>query len=277
MSYKINILVSTIDSGIQDLDTVILDPKSNVKYIVSHQYTDEKYKKIPDFLEREDIIVSQIFGRGVTKSRNNAIRLADGEIGLFADDDVTYKESYFDRLEKRFKENPNLDVALFKIKTGRGEPEYKNYPNKVVQYTNAPSVGTVEMAFRIKKIRDKGICFDERFGAGQELLIGADESIFVQDCIDAGLKVKFFPEYIVGHPFESSVKTIPKYDKRRIWVTGGFDCRINGPIALVKAFLGTVKNLPDLLRHKKNPIAYFYHRISAVLYILKTNNNQRKL
>ena len=274
MTNKINILISTIDSGLKQLDQVILEPRKDVRYIVSHQFTDERFKTIPPFLNRSDIRVSQIPGKGVTKSRNNAIRLADGDIGLFADDDVSYKPSYFDTLKRVFEENGDVDVALFKVKTGQGEPEYKNYKNEVATIKNAPSVGTVEIGFRINRVKENNIYFDERFGAGRPLLIGSDERLFVQDCIDAGLNVKFFPEYIVNHPYESTVKKLPKYDKRLIWVTGGYDGRTNGPTALIKAFLGTVKILPDLLRNRINPFAYFYHRISAVIYILKTNNKK---
>lgn len=277
MAYKIDILISTIDAGINNLDKVILAPKENVEYIVSHQYTDERFRRFPSFLNRKDVWVSQIPGKGVTKSRNNAIQLADGDIGLFADDDVIYRDPYLDTLHRVFRQNPDLDVALFKIKTPAGMPAYKEYPDSMIRYDKlAPSVGTVEIAFRIKALKDKQIYFDERFGAGQDLLIGSDERIFVQDCIDAGLTVIFFPEYIVEHPYESFVKSLSKYDKRRIWVTGGYDCRKNGSVALFKAFLGTIKILPDLLRHKMNPFIYLYHRLSAVIYILKTNKKYQK-
>jgi len=271
MELKINILISTINEGIKRLDRVILPPRHDVTYIVSHQYTEEGGKAVPGFLNREDIVVSQIQGKGVTKSRNHAIRLADGDIGLFADDDVTYRDHYFDTLTKVFEDNPEVDVVLFKIRTKPGEPAYKKYPDEVLEYKIAPSVGTIQIGCRLEKIKEQNIFFDERFGAGQPLLIGSDETIFVQDCIDAGLTVKFFPEFIVEHPYESTVKFISKYDKRRVWVTGGVDCRKNGPIALVKAFFGTIKILPDLIKSRVNPVTYFYHRISAVIYILRTN------
>ncbi|MDX1637136.1 MAG: glycosyltransferase family A protein, partial [Balneolaceae bacterium] len=244
MKKTVNILISTIDSGIHNLDNVILEPRDDLSYILVHQYTSEEYKSVPSFLNREDIRISQIKGRGVTRSRNLAIELSDGDIGLFADDDVTYQPGYFDTLIRVFEENPDLDVALFKIKTGPDEPEYKDYPDQIRSIQQAPAVGTVEIGFRINRIKEKEIFFDERFGAGQPLLIGSDERLFVQDCINSGLTVTYFPEYIVNHPFESSVKKLKKYDKRLIWVTGGVDCRLNGPVALLKAFLGTIKHAP---------------------------------
>lgn len=277
MDLKINILISTIDDGINRLDNVLLPYQEHISYIVSHQYTDDKFRTTPEFLERDDVTMSHIPGKGVTRSRNNAIKLAGGDVGLFADDDVTYRREYFEMLKKIFEENPDVDVALFKIKTGPGEPEYKKYPDDIVTYQRAPSVGTVEMAIRIDRVKEKRILFDERFGAGQPLLIGSDETLFAQDCINAGLTVRFFPEYIVEHPYESTVNSIPKYDKRRIWVTGGLDCRRHGAIALIKAFFGTFKILPDLIKNRVNPFTYFYHRISAVIYILRTNRKYQQV
>lgn len=271
---KVNILISTIDEGITKVEGVVLDPRDDVSYIVSHQYTAAKYKFIPDALQRDDIRISQIKGAGVTKSRNNAIRLADGDIGLFADDDVKYLNTDIDTVKKMFKDHQQADVGIFKIRTPAGEPEYKSYPGKIKEYQKASAVGTIQIAFRIDKVREKNIFFDERFGVGEVLLIGNEEQLFLHDCINSGLRVFFFPEYIVEHPSESTIKKLPKYDPRKIRLTGGLDCRINGPIALFKALLGTVKIMPNLLRHKVNPLVYFYHRISAVIYVLRTNKER---
>lgn len=272
----ISILISTIDERINQVNNVLLSPRDHVEYIISHQYTDEIFKEIPPELKRRDVTVSQVKGKGLAKSRNNALKLASGDIGLFADDDVNYRESYIDTVEKAFLSNPEIDIALFKIKTDPGEPEYKNYPDQqfgLEKVLYAPS--SVEIAFKIDSIRKSGIFFDERFGAGRELVINNEETIFIEDCLEKGLKVIFVPEYIVEHPYESTIKSVPKYDKKRTWVTGAYDCRSNGKIALLKAFLGTVKILPDLIKHKANPFTYFYHRLSAVLYILRTNGKKK--
>ena len=271
---KLNILISTLNERIFQVKNVILDYRKDVSYIVSHQYTDEKFKQIPIELIREDIIVSQISGIGVTKSRNNALRLADGDIGLFSDDDVTYVNDYFDTVIRHFSANEMLDIALFKIKTPEGFPEYKTYPTQPLKLSKLPfSVGTIEIAFNIDKLKKSKIFFDERFGAGQPLLIGSDESIFVLDGIKKGLNTWFYPEYIVIHPFESTVNQFESYDKRIVSVTGAFDARTNGWISIPKALLGTIKMIPDLIKNKKNPFVYFFERISAAIFILFTKSN----
>lgn len=268
----ISILISTIDERIEQVKDVLLEPRDDVEYIISHQYTSEEFKGIPEELLREDVTISQLKGRGVTKSRNNALTLAKGDIGLFADDDVTYRDYYLDKVKKAFQDNLDLDIALFKIKTRHGEPEYKHYPDHKMQLTKEIfSTSSVEIAFKISRIKDSGLSFDERFGAGHDLLIGSEETIFIEDCLEEGLNVVFFPEYIVEHPYDSTIKSVPKFDKRKNWLTGAYDCRKNGSLALPKAFLGTIKILPELLRHKINPFTYLYHRLSAVIYILLTS------
>lgn len=269
---KLNILISTIDKGIDKVKNVILEYRKDVSYIVSHQFTSKEFRIIPPELNRSDIIVSQIQGFGVTKSRNNAIRLADGDVGLFSDDDVTYTNEYFDLIIKTFTSDPKIDVVLFKINTPDGFPEYKKYPKEKTKLSKLPfSVGTIEIAFKTNKVKSNNIFFDERFGAGQPLLIGSDESIFILDCIKKGMIVWFIPKYVVNHPFESTVKTLPKYDKRRVSVTGAFDARKNGISSIPRAFYLTIRIFPDLIKNKKNPLKYLLERLNASLYILKSN------
>lgn len=273
----INILISTLNEGIERVKSVLLERRDDVTYIVVHQYTDSKFNYLPRDLEREDVTVVHLSGKGVTKSRNHAIELADADIGLFSDDDVTYRPSDIDTLKKTFVENPEVDVAVFKIRTPPGDPPYKSYSTQKETYKKAPSVGTIEIAFRIAKVRSYGIWFDERFGAGQELLIGSDEKIFVHDCIESGLNVTYFPYDIVQHPYESTIKTIPLYDKRRNSLAGGIDARFNGWIAIPKAFLGTIKFLPDIIRHGKNPLYYLIDRLRSAIFILRTRPNEREM
>lgn len=273
----INILISTIDQGIYRVKEVLLPYRSDVKYIISHQFTSKEKTPIPEELIREDVVISQIAGKGVTKSRNHALTIADGDIGLFADDDVTYRNSYFDELKTIFQQNPTVDVALLKIKTKDDEPEYKKYPDEVEKLTKTKySISTIEIAVNLANVKKETLKFDERFGAGQKRLIGSDETIYVEDAIKMGLNVTYFPVFIVEHPYQSTINSIPFYDKRRNWVTGAYDCRKNGVIAIPKAFLGTIKYFPNIIKNRKNPLLYLFQRLSAVIYILSTNWKYKK-
>ena len=266
----LDILISTIDKGIEEVPSILLPARSDVRYIVSHQYTDEQYLPIPRELLRDDVLVSQIPGKGLTKSRNNAIRIATGDVCVIADDDVRYTNEYFDKIIDSDRLGI-YDIICFKINTGDGNPEYKNYPLKqiIINSLKDHVPSSIEITFKRKLIVENCIDFDERFGLGS-WLNGGEENLFVYDAIKKGLKVGFIPEYIVEHPFESTIKSFPKYAQRRVRVTGALDARFNGLISIPKAFIATIKSSPDLIRHKKNPFVYFFDRIAGSIYILKS-------
>lgn len=270
----LNILISTIDNGINKLPKVLLAYRKDVKYIVSHQYRDERYLPIPKELIRDDVLVSQIPGQGLTKSRNNAIRLATADICVIADDDVKYRDEYFDTILQVYR-NSKIDIACFKIFTGEGNPGYKNYPatEMIINRIHTHCVSSIEMTFRLQPVLKKEIFFDERFGLGS-WLAGGEEKIFIFDAINAGIKVEFFPHYIVQHPYESTIKYFPKYAKIRVHVGGALDARLNGSVSIVKALAVTFRLLPDLLKNKKNPFLYLYERLSGNIYILKLSKNK---
>ncbi len=266
---NLNILISTFNERIGQVKNVLLKRRADVKYIIFQSYTDKKYIQVPEELIREDVVVRHIPEKGISHSVNQSIKMADADIALFSDDDVTYTSEYIDRIINIYSADNSLDIAIFKIKTLPGDPEYKNYSTIAMKINKLPySISFVEMTARISKIKEKGILFDERFGTGNKLIIGSEESVFISDCIKAGLNVWYFPEYIVQHPFVSTVKEIPKYDKRRVNVIGAYDSRINGWISIPKAFLGTIKHLPDLIQHRKCPFRYLKERLFAAIYIL---------
>ena len=273
MNMTINILISTIDEGINRVPGVLLDPQPGITWRISHQYTGDTPPELPAALLREDVAVQRQRGRGVTRSRNHAIEMADADIALFSDDDVRYTPADMDILRRTFEANPRVDVAIFKIRTLPGEPEYRDFPAEPVTYTEAPVVGTPQIAFRVDRVRAAGIRFDERFGGSDGFLrSSSNERVFVHDCLQAGLNVTYIPEYIVQHPYHSAIDGIPKYATGRVRMYGAVDARMNGWRALPKAVAGTFSNLPKLRQNRKNPFSYCRERLQAALYILRTGN-----
>ena len=265
----LNVLFSTIDSGINRINNILLPFRPDVRYIVSHQFRNRKFIDNP-LCSRKDVEVSHIPGAGLTKSRNNAISLAQEGISIIADDDVRYTNDYFDKVLKTFHDH-NPDVALFKIKSLPGEKEYRGYPNISYRLSEGkmhiPS--SIEIAFRVSSIKNNTLKFDERFGLGSYISFG-EEYIFIHDCVRKGLHVQYFPKYIVEHPFQSTIKSFPKYDKKLILVDGATDARLHGYKSIIKSFATTWKFLPDIIQKGRNPLVYLGNRLSGAFYILST-------
>ena len=273
---SLDILISTFDSGIYKIKDILLPPRLDVRYIVSHQYTNDNFKIIPEELKRNDVFIYHLSGKGLTISRNNAINFAEGNICLIADDDVKYNNQYLDSIINVFNDK-TIDVACFKIKTPNGESEYKDYPEQRMKLITISiySPSSIEIVFRTEEVKLKNIQFDSRFGLGSPLP-GGEETLFIADCIRSGLNVFFVPIYVVEHPFESSTKSLSKFDKRRNRVSGAIDYRLNGKISFLRSVIVSLKLIPELIKNKKNPFNYLLERISGSLYILKTERERKK-
>lgn len=200
---KLNILVCTTVERVADVARMLLPPRADVSYVVSVQYDGVVLPSVsvPE-LRREDVAVHFLKGYGLCRNRNNALLHADGDIALVADDDLLYKPEYFDTVLRVFGENGNLDVALFKMKCGGEGTVSKRYPHCEMPFPVKRCRGyypsSAEMAFRVGSVKGR-VCFDERFGIGAERLNCGEEDIFLKDCIDAGLTVRFFPHVVTEH------------------------------------------------------------------------------
>lgn len=132
--------------------------------------------------------------RGVGLNRNNALMRADGDVCLFADDDMRYCDDYPDIVSDAFKNCPKADVIVFNLY----ESEVKRYVNQKVRRVhvwNFLRYGTARFAVKTDQIRKHGIFFNQCFGGGTEHCHGED-NIFLAECLKKGLKVYAVPAYI---------------------------------------------------------------------------------
>lgn len=273
---RVAILISTIDQGIERLSAMLLPQADDVCYVVSHQYTEERFREIPaELAARPDVSISQMAGKGLSRNRNNALRLCpdNADIALIADDDGMYTRKNIDDLIRLYTDNPKIDVACLMIKTHDGEPPYKNYLTAPTRIANTYQlyVTSPEISFRPARLRQANIKFDERFGAGTEIIRFGEESVLMADCLRAGLQVWFYPQYVVCIPYENTIKKMPRYDARRVRVLGAVDARVRGLlVATLKAFWFTLSNSPSIISEKHSPWRYLADRLSGVRYIAKT-------
>lgn len=274
---NVEVLICTLDEGIFRVENLLQHEQPGVSYLVSHQYTDDRYLIVPDvLLQRKDVRIVPLSGRGLSRNRNNALKNATGEIGLIADDDVTYLPDSFQTIAEIFNNDPVLDVACFKIKTLAGEPEFKDYPTEPLLFKNSfhHYMSSIEVAFKTRSIKENDIWFDERFGIGTRQFKAGEEEIFICDCIKAGLKVMYFPYYVVNHPYFSSAKGNLMYEKQRNMLRGAVNARIHGWKAIPKAFYDTAINFFRLIANNRNPVMYLLERLFAISAVFKTNKGK---
>ena len=130
--------------------------------------------------------------RGLSKSRNMAIRLSDADVVLIADDDEVFDSNCAKNIIEAFETNPEYSVITFNIhnlKKANSNIEYR------IGYVEAMKTSSVQIAFKLKDIKNHGIRFQENMGSGTGN--GAMEEIkFLFDCLKTGLKIKHIPVYV---------------------------------------------------------------------------------
>lgn len=196
----IDILICSLNKGIVRIDDLLLPQRKGVRYIVSYQYTDERYLDLlPASLSaRVDVLVSSHKGQGLSSNRNHALELAKADLVMFADDDSRLSEDAIDSIFHLFEKSSDLDVAFFRASTYTGKL-LKKYPDQERHITKIPEdyqISTIEMVFRRERVQGK-VRFDERFGLGTRFLTCGEEEVWLVDALKANLHIRYFPIKVV--------------------------------------------------------------------------------
>lgn len=180
--------------------------------------------------------------RGVGLSRNTAFMRAQGDICLFSDDDLIYKDGYEKMLTDAFRRYPKADVLAFNIHS-LGERKKRRQIRRAsrVRWFNFMHYGAARIAVRRESIQKKNIAFSLLFGGGAEYSSGED-TIFLHDCLKAGLRIYAVPVTLADID-----------DSRSTWFRGYDDKFLSDKGALYGKMFGRLAAAPAivyLLRHK---------------------------
>lgn len=127
--------------------------------------------------------------RGLSKSRNMAIRNAWGDICLLSDDDEFFAEGCEGMILSVYERNPNADLIAFAL-----ENEKKVYPRKVrkMGFKQILKTSSVQITFKRTKVMSNEILFDEKMGSGTGNG-GGEENKFLLDCRKKGFSMWYNP------------------------------------------------------------------------------------
>lgn len=137
---------------------------------------------------------------GVGLSRNHSLLRAEADISLFADEDIIYEPGYEKAVLEAFDAHPEADMLLFNVRAMPGRETYHNDSFGRVHWYNCGRYPTYSFAVRTERIHQKNITFSLLFGGGAKYSNGED-SLFIRDCLKAGLKVCKVP-VTIGHERE---------------------------------------------------------------------------
>lgn len=150
--------------------------------------------------------------RGVGKSRNLALSNSRGDIILFGDDDIVYNDGYENTVLSEFSSHPEADMLLFNVKAMEGRETYHTDEFGKVSWYNSGRYPTYSFAVKRDLIVKNGIAFSMLFGGGAKYSNGED-SLFLKDCLKAGIKV-FKTPVDIGYESDSESTWFHGYNEK---------------------------------------------------------------
>lgn len=272
----VQLLIATCNQGIQRMEGLLLPPMDDVSYLISHQYIHDDFKTIPPGLIRKDVTIKQQNHSGLSANRNNGLLHASGDVVMILDDDVSLKPEYISHVRDFFSSG-EVDVACGMIHTKPGESEYKHYPSEQIrlsQVNQLKAVSSIELSIRLTSIKDRNIWFDERFGLGSSISSG-EELIFLYECLKKGLNIRFFPEYTVEHPYQSSGKSQSPYSDERLFVAGAQAFAMYGYMGYARNLLSVFKRMEALKKENVSASHFLKVKQSGATHLRTLEKRQR--
>lgn len=131
--------------------------------------------------------------KGLSRSRNLALKHSTSEICVLADDDVVYVSDYADIILQAYDKYKDADIIAFQVER-IGSNRIKKFRNHLSwdRYASSLKISSVEITFKRDRIIENGIKFNELMGAGAEFYLG-EENIFLYDSLKKGLRVLYLP------------------------------------------------------------------------------------
>lgn len=184
--------------------------------------TQENNLLISDF---PTVRVINSFEKGLSKSRNLALKNSIGKVFLIADDDVVYKKDFDTTIVQAHNQYSNKAVISFCIEKPNGFL-FKEYLTRVKTKLNLIelfNVLSVEISINKSVFDGLAVTFDENFGLGSTFEMG-EEAVFLSDIKEQNQQIAFVPSVIATHPEISSNEKLDF--SQRYYIQGAFLTRV---------------------------------------------------
>ena len=236
---KLQILVSSLNQEVKSLAE-----KMNLQAdtILINQCNENRYEEWTQ--DGHQIRCYHLAERGVGLSRNNALLRADADLCLFSDEDIVYDDGAVERIIEGFEQHPEADMLLFNVRVQESRFTYWNSFYKRVRWYNCGRYPAYSFALRTAKMHEKNLTYSLLFGGGAKYANGED-SLFIHDCLKAGLKVYSIPVEI-GEEQPRPSTWFFGFDRKFFHDRGVLYHVLYGKLAAVMGFRFLLKNRSNM-------------------------------
>ena len=157
--------------------------------------------------------------KGASKSRNRLLEKANGDICVFADDDMVYNNEYENIIISEYQKNKKADMIIFNIENKNKEREkIKKIRNGKLNIFNIMKARTPEITFKRDIIKKYNIKFDENFGPNGIFFKG-EETVFLSECLKKGIKI-YVSQQNIGYVYSKESTWFTGFDEKYLYDQG---------------------------------------------------------
>lgn len=183
--------IKNINYDLEQIEVIIVDQNKNsiLEEIIL------KYKSNFEIIH----IKSEI--KGLSKNRNIGIKIANGEIICFPDDDCKYIEDTLKKVEQILGKNEEIKFVMGRIIDQAGNDCLKKWSKKIEHITKKNFLEKVSSITIF--LRKNDIYFDEKLGAGE--YFGSSEDVdYIYKNLEYYKNAIYNPDIVVYHPKSDS-------------------------------------------------------------------------
>ena len=157
--------------------------------------------------------------RGLSRSRNMAIKNAIGDICLLCDDDERLEDDYVSKIKAAFEKYPQNQIIAFRLK--HSAKHFRNNTFKI-GFLQTAKISSWQIAFK-KCIEILSTPFCEKMGSGSGNG-GGEENKFLVDCLKKGLNIRYVPD-LIASVAQTESQWFRGYDKV-YWMNRGWSIKM---------------------------------------------------
>ncbi len=180
---RIQLLVSAVD---KDVHALIRQMHISTDAVIVNQCGRYDYEELAE--NGHKVQVFSMPERGVGLSRNTALLHAGADVCVFSDEDIVLTEDYEEKIRRVYEELPDADMILVNVKVAPSRRTYWNEDVHRITYRNYGRYPAYSITARRDALLRANAHYSLLFGGGAKYSNGED-SLFLKDCLKAGLKI----------------------------------------------------------------------------------------
>ena len=179
--------------------------------------------------------------RGLSRSRNEALMRATGDIICIADDDMKYSDTYKIDILEEFNKHPDADAIVFNVDLINSvfSSIHISKFSRVGKFESR-QYGSVHIALRREKILYNNLFFNIMFGTGSYYKCGED-TIFLKKLLDCGLRLYKSP-IVIGQVDMSDSTWFKGYNKKYYLDKGAIIAAVYPRISIILIVIQSIRN-----------------------------------